>query len=125
MHGDWVHLLGTDKEILANEAALRHRGAFLITAGAQLYVLGVDDRVVFNQRVLDGVIAVDGRVGYGVHDDEGSSESVPRQTFKIIVANRLARVDDTDAARVIDAIAEKDVAFHEVAIAVTKRQGSA
>src|SRR5690606_31479882 len=66
------------------------------------------------------MVAIDTRVGYAVHDDQCSAETVTGQTFEIIVADDLAFVDDSDSTGVIDTIAQENVAFHNVFVAVAQ-----
>ena len=116
---------GVDDEIVPHPAALRHRAAFGVAAGGQFDVAAVDDGVVFDHRVLHPVVAVDGRVRHAVHHHQRAAEAPAGEAEKVVVAHGLARVDDADAAGVVGAVAEKDVAFHQIAVAVAQRQGAA
>ncbi len=73
-------------------------------------------------RIGDLMITVDRRIGHAVHDAQSAFQVAARQSFQIIVAYRLIAVDDADSGGIGDAVAQKHVAFDQIAVAVAQHE---
>ena len=125
VHRDDVGAVRVVHEVVAEGGGDRHGAAFGVAPGRQFEVAAVDHGVVFDHRVLNLVVAVDGRVRHAVHDGQRTGEAMAGQALQVVVADRLPLVDDPDTARVVDTVAEEHVVLDQVAVAVAQGQGAA
>ena len=110
---------------VAIEPAVDGRGrAFGIGTGREGDARGVDDAIALDPRIDDLVIAIDHRIGDAVHHADRALERGAGKPLQIIVAYDLIAIDHTHAARIGNPLAEEDVAFDDIAVAVPEHESA-
>ena len=117
-----VALAPRDEQVAPHHRVYGRRGPLLVGAGRQRHPRAVDHGVALDQRIVDLDIAVERRVRDAVHHRQRARESGAAKALHIVVAHDLVAVDDADAAGVVLAVPEKDVALDQIVVAMPQGQ---
>ena len=102
-----------------------HRTSLSIAPCSELYIIAINDGVIFHHSAINLIIPIDRRVRHAVHDDKSSTKTRPLNPFKIIITDRLMFINDADTSRMLNIISKKHIAFNQIVTAVAHRQSAA